>query len=103
MKHGMPLMMGRLVLLAVLTTANIVLDILSHLWPVEGTVNHFHGFSHANMAGHLTVMLGFHYSLTERGITLDPDPTFVEEYSIFVYNQRRDTPFQSSVFHCFII
>ena len=44
---GLVILTGRFVLLAVCTTANIVLNILCHLWPVEVTVDHFHGFIHA--------------------------------------------------------
>ena len=82
----MPLMTGCFVLLAVFRTANIVLDNLSHLWPVEVTVDHFHGFVHAHMAGYLAVMLSFHYFQMERGITWDSDLAFAEEYSVFVCN-----------------
>ena len=82
----MPLTMGRLIFLAVLTTTHIVLNILSHLGPVEVMVDHFRGFIHAHIAGHLAVMLGFHYFQTERRITSDPDLAFAEEYSVFVCN-----------------
>ena len=57
----MPLMTGRFVLLVVFTTANIVLDILSHLWTVEVMVDHFHGIIHAHMSGKLAVMLSVDY------------------------------------------
>ena len=80
------LMMGRSILLALFTTANLVLDILSHLLLVEVTVDHFHGFIHAHTAGHLAILLGFYYFQSERGITCDPDLAFVAEYSIFVCN-----------------
>ena len=86
MQFTMPLMTGCFVLLAVFTTVNIILDILNHLWPVEVTVDHLHGFIHAHMAGHLAVMLGFHYFQTERGVTWDPYLSFAEEYSDFVCN-----------------
>ena len=86
MQCARPLITGRFVLLVVFTMANIVLDILSHFWLVEVTVDHFHGFIHAHIAVHLAVMFGFHYFQTERRITCDPDLAFAEEYSIFVCN-----------------
>ena len=79
MQCTMPLMSGSFVLLGVFTTANIVLDILSHLWPVEVSVDQFQGFIHAHMAGHSAVMLALHNQFVELGITADPDLAFAEE------------------------
>ena len=65
MQRAMPLMSRSFVLLAVFTTANIVLDIFSHLWPVEVSDDQFHGFIHAHVAGHAAVVLALHYQLAE--------------------------------------
>ena len=103
MQRAMPLMSGSFVLLAVFTTANIVLDILSHLWPVEVSVNQFHGFIHAHMAGHSAVMLALHYQFAEQGITEDPDFAFAEEHPIFVRNKRSYTPLKGTIFRSFVV
>ena len=103
MQRAMPLMSGSFVLLAVFTTANIVLDILSHHWPVEVSVDHFHSFIHAYMAGHTAVMLALHYQFAERGITGDPDLAFVEEHPIFLRDKRSNTPFKGSIFRSFVV
>ena len=99
----MPLVTGCFVRLAVFTTANIVLNIFGRLRLVEVSVDHFDGFILIHVSGHLAVLFGFHYFHTEAGIIRDPDFAFAVEYSIFVCYQRGDMPFQSSVFHCFII
>ena len=78
----MPLVSGSFVLLAVFTTANIVLDILSHLWPVEVSVDQFHGFIDAHMAGHAAIMLALRNQFAERGIIGDSDFAFAEEHPI---------------------
>ena len=103
MQRAMPLMSGSFVLLAVITTANIVLDILSHLWPVEVSVDQFHGFIHAHMASQAAVMLALHYQFAERGITGDPDFAFAEEHPISVHNKRSYTPFKGTIFRSFVV
>ena len=103
MQRAMPLMSGSFVLLAVFTTANIVLDILSHLWPVEVSVDQFHGFIHADVAGHVAVMLALHNQFAEQGITGDPDFTFAEEYPIFVRERRSYTPLNGTIFRSFFV
>ena len=65
MQRAMPLMSGSFVLLDIFTTANLVLNILSHLCPVEVSVDQFHGFIHAHMAGHSAVLLTFHYQFVD--------------------------------------
>ena len=99
----MPLMSGSFVLLAVITTANIVLDILSHLWPGEVSVDQFHGFVHAHMAGHTAVMLALHYQFLERGITGDPDFAFTEEHPIFVRDKRGYMPLKGTIFRHLVV
>ena len=99
----MPLMSESFVPLADFTTANIVLDILGHLWLVEVSVDQFHGFIHAHMAGHTAVVLALHYQFVERGITGDPYLAFMEEQPIFVHNKRGKTPFKGSIFRSFIV
>ena len=99
----MPLMWGSFVLLAVFTTANIVLDILSHLWPVEVSVEEFHGFIHAHMAGHSAVRRALNNQLSERGITGDPDLAFAEEHHIFIHDKRCNTPLKGSIFRSFVV
>ena len=103
MQRAMPIMSGSFVLLAVFTTANIVLNILSHLWPVEVSVDQFHGFIHAHMADHSAVVLTLHYQFTEQGITGDPDFGFAEEYSIFLRDKRSYTPLKGTIFRRFVV
>ena len=103
MQRTMPLMSGSFVLLAVFTTANIVLDILSHLWPVEVSVDQFHGFIHAHMAGHAAVMLALHNQFAEQGITGDPDFAFAEEHPIFVHDKRSYMPLKGTIFRSFVV
>ena len=103
MQSTMPLVSGSFVLLAVFTTANIVLNILSHLWPVEVSVDHFHGFIHAHMAGHAAVMLALHHQFAERGITVDPDFVFAEAHPIFVRDKRSYKPLKSTIFRGFVV
>ena len=103
MQRAMPLMSGSFVLLAVFTTANIVLNILIDLWPVEVSVDQFHGFIHANMAGHAAVMLALHYQFVERRITGDPDFAIAEEHPIFVRNKRGYTPLKGTIFRRFVV
>ena len=91
-------MSGSFVLLAVFTTANIVLDILTHLWPVEVSVDQFNGFIHAHMAGHAAVMLALHYQFVERGITGDSDFSFAEEHPIFVCDKGGYMPHKGTIF-----
>ena len=93
----MPLMSGSFVLLAVFTTANIVLDFLRHFWPVEVSVDQFHCFIHAHMAGHTAVVLALHYQFAKRGITGNPDFALAEEYPIFVRDKRSNTPLKGSI------
>ena len=103
MQRAMPLVLGSFVHLAGFTTANIVLDILSHLWPVEFSVDQFHGFIHAHMAGHTAVMLALHYQFAERGITGDPDFAFAEEHPIFVHDKRSYMPLKGTLFRSFLV
>ena len=103
MQRAMPHMSGSLVLLAVFTTANIVLDILSHLWPVEVSVYQFLGLIHAHMAGHAAIVFALYYQFAERGITGDPDFAFSEEHPIFVRDKRSNTPLKGSIFRSFVI
>ena len=65
MQRAMPLVTRGLVLLAVITTANKVLDISGHAWPVEVPVDQLHGFIHAHVTGHFRIMLAFHDCLAE--------------------------------------
>ena len=102
-QRAMPLMSGRFVLLAVFTTTKIVLDILSHFWPVEVSVDQFHGFIHAHMAGHTTVVLALHYQFAERGITGDLDFAFVEEHPIFIHDKHSNMPLKGSIFRSFVV
>ena len=99
----MPLVMGCFVLLAVFITANIVLNIFGHFRPVDVSVDHLDGSIHTHVAGQLALLFGFHYFHMEAGIIRDPEFAFAEEYSIFVCNQRGDTPFKGSAFHYIII
>ena len=103
MQRAMPLMSGSFILLAVFTTANIVLDVLSHLWPVEVSVDQFHGFIHAHMAGHTAVVLALHYQFAERGIARDPDFALAEEHPIFVRDKRSYTPLKGTIFRSFVV
>ena len=96
-------MSGSLVPVAVFTTMKIVLTILSHFWPVEVSVDQFHGLIHTHMAGHMAVVLAPHNQFMEQGITRDPDFAFAEEHPIFVHEKYSNTPLKDSIICSFVV
>ena len=84
MQRAMPLVSGRLVPLAIIAAANIVLDLLSHPWPVEVPTDHLNGFIHPHMTGDHTVMFALKDKLLKGLVVWDPDLALTVEHTVSV-------------------
>src|SRR6266550_3691090 len=91
MQGAMPLVTGRFVSLAVVTTAHEVLDFFGHARPVEVSAVYFSGLIHTHMAGHGAIMLAFHDQFLQRGISRDPDFALAVKHTVFVRNIHSDS------------